>query len=211
MIAPVEFIPIAEETGLIVPIGAWVLQEACRQAVRWPEHIRVAVNVSSVQFRRPGLGTHIVQALQGSGLQADRLEVEITESLFLDSAEETLKLLHSLRALGVRIALDDFGTGYSSLSYLQSFPFDKIKIDQSFIANLLTRQGAGAIVKAITDLAAALGMETTAEGVEETGQLSELRAHGCSSVQGYLFSRPIAAKDIPMLLKHEGAIKAIAA
>ena len=211
MVAPVEFIPIAEETGLIVPIGAWVLQEACRQATTWPEHIRVAVNVSSVQFRRPGLGTHIVQALQGSGLPADRLEVEITESLFLDSAEETLKLLHSLRALGIRIALDDFGTGYSSLSYLQSFPFDKIKIDQSFIANLLTRPGASAIVKAITDLASALGMETTAEGVEETGQLSELRAHGCSSVQGYLFSRPIAAKDVAALLEREGAIKAIAA
>jgi len=211
MIAPVEFIPVAEETGLIVPIGAWVLQEACRQAALWPAHIRVAVNVSSVQFRRPGLGTHIVQALQSSGLQPDRLEVEITESLFLESAEETIKLLHSLRALGVRIALDDFGTGYSSLSYLQSFPFDKIKIDQSFIANLLTRPGAGAIVKAITDLATALGMETTAEGVEETAQLSELRAHGCSSVQGYLFSRPIAAKDIPTLLKHEGDIRAKAA
>jgi diguanylate cyclase (GGDEF)-like protein len=211
MVSPVEFIPIAEETGLIVPIGAWVLQEACRQAVLWPEHIRVAVNVSSVQFRKPGLGTSIVHALQGSGLQPDRLEVEITESIFLDSSDETLKLLHSLRALGIRIALDDFGTGYSSLSYLQSFPFDKIKIDRSFIANLLTRPGAGAIVKAITDLASALGMETTAEGVEETGQLSELRAHGCSSVQGYLFSRPIAAKDIAELLKQEGAIKAMAA
>jgi predicted signal transduction protein with EAL and GGDEF domain len=211
LVSPVEFIPIAEETGLIVPIGAWVLQEACRQAVLWPDHIRVAVNVSSVQFRKPGLGASIVQALQGSGLQPDRLEVEITESIFLDSSDETLKLLHSLRALGIRIALDDFGTGYSSLSYLQSFPFDKIKIDRSFIANLLTRQGAGAIVKAITDLASALGMETTAEGVEETGQLSELRAHGCSSVQGYLFSQPIAAKEIAELLKREGAIKAMAA
>jgi diguanylate cyclase (GGDEF)-like protein len=211
MVSPVEFIPIAEETGLIVPIGAWVLQEACRQAAQWPGHIRVAVNVSSVQFRKPGLGAIIVQALQGSGLQPNRLEVEITESIFLDSSDETLKLLHSLRALGIRIALDDFGTGYSSLSYLQSFPFDKIKIDRSFIANLLTRQGAGAIVKAITDLASALGMETTAEGVEETSQLSELRAHGCSSVQGYLFSRPIAGRDVAELLKQEGAIRARAA
>jgi diguanylate cyclase (GGDEF)-like protein len=211
LMPPVEFVPIAEDTGLIVPIGAWVLQEACRQAAKWPGHIRVAVNVSSVQFRKPGLGTHIVQALQGSGLQPDRLEVEITESMFLNGTEETLKLLHSLRALGIRIALDDFGTGYSSLSYLQSFPFDKIKIDRSFIANLLTRPGASAIVKAITDLASALGMESTAEGVEEAGQLAELKAVGCTSIQGYLFGRPIAAKDIPDLLEREGTIKAIAA
>jgi diguanylate cyclase (GGDEF)-like protein len=211
LVSPVEFIPIAEETGLIVPIGAWVLQEACRQAATWPDHIRVAVNVSTVQILRPGLGATIVQALQGGALPADRLEVEITESIFLDSSEDTLRLLHSLRSLGIRIALDDFGTGYSSLSYLQSFPFDKIKIDRSFIANLLTRPGAVAIVRAITDLASALGMETTAEGVEETSQLSELRAHGCSSVQGYLFSRPIAAADVAELLRREGAIKAIAA
>ena len=139
------------------------------------------------------LNETIVHALAERGLAPDRLEVEITESIFLDGGEATLRLLHQLRSLGVRIALDDFGTGYSSLSYLQSFPFDKLKIDRSFIQNLLTRDGASAIVHAITELANALGIETTAEGVEETAQLMELRAHGCSSVQGYLFSEPMTA------------------
>ena len=211
LVSPVEFIPIAEDTGLIVQIGAWAMQEACRQAVQWPDPIRVAVNVSTVQFRRPGLAHVIVQALQSSGLRPDRLEIEITESIFLDNSDSTLRLLHSLRALGVRIALDDFGTGYSSLSYLQSFPFDKIKIDRSFIMDLMTRPGAGAIVKAITDLATALGMETTAEGVEDHDQLAELRAHGCSSVQGYLFSRPIAAAQVHELLKQDKLFKSAAA
>jgi predicted signal transduction protein with EAL and GGDEF domain len=199
-VSPAEFIPIAEETGLIVEIGAWVLREACQQAVRWPDHVRVAVNVSSVQIRRPGLNEVVMRALAASGLAPTRLELEITESLLLDGSEATLKLLHGLRTLGVKIALDDFGTGYSSLSYLQSFPFDKIKIDQSFIRDLLKRPGAVAIVRAITDLARALGMETTAEGVEEGEQLDELRKHGCSSVQGYLFSRPIAASAVHALL-----------
>jgi EAL domain-containing protein (putative c-di-GMP-specific phosphodiesterase class I) len=134
------------------------------------------------------------------------LEIEITESIFLDGGESTLKLLHSLRSLGVRIALDDFGTGYSSLSYLQSFPFDKLKIDRSFIQNLLTRPGASAIVRAITELANALGMETTAEGVEENDQLTELRSHGCSSVQGFLFSKPISAAAVDLLLSTENAM-----
>jgi diguanylate cyclase (GGDEF)-like protein len=192
-IQPGEFVPVAEETDLIVPIGNWVIQEACRQARAWPDDIRVAVNVSSVQFRRPGLQNVILQALAASGLEPRRLEVEITESIFLESLESTLAVLHALRSLGVRIALDDFGTGYSSLSYLQSFPFDKIKIDRSFIEQLLTRPGASAIVRAITDLARALGMESTAEGVEDSGQLDELRRHGCTSVQGYLFSRPVDA------------------
>jgi diguanylate cyclase (GGDEF)-like protein len=200
LVAPTDFIPIAEETGLIVPIGAWVMREASRRAMTWPEHIRIAVNVSSVQFRRPGLAETVMHALQSSGLRPDRLEIEITESIFLDSSDATLRLLHSLRHLGVRVALDDFGTGYSSLSYLQSFPFDKIKIDRSFIIGLQTRQGAAAIVKAITDLATALGMETTAEGVEDLGQLATLRAHGCSSVQGYLFSKPITAHEVDVLL-----------
>ena len=135
----------------------------------------------------------MLQALAASGLEPSRLELEITESIFLEGLDTTNRMLHGLRAIGVRIALDDFGTGYSSLSYLQSFPFDKIKIDRSFIQDLLTRPGAVAIVRAITDLARALGMETTAEGVEENDQLAELRKHGCSSVQGYLFSRPINA------------------
>jgi diguanylate cyclase (GGDEF)-like protein len=196
LVSPDEFIPLAEETGLIVPIGAWVIQEACRQAVRWPDHIRVAVNVSSVQFRRPGLANVLVQALAGSGLDPKRLEVEITESIFLESSEALIAILHSLRNMGIRIALDDFGTGYSSLSYLQSFPFDKIKIDRSFIQQMLSRAGSTAIVRAIADLARALGMETTAEGVENPEQLAELRLHGCSSVQGYLFSRPVDAAGV---------------
>ncbi len=200
MISPADFIPVAEDTGLIVPIGAWAMREACREATHWPEHVRIAVNVSSVQFHRPGLNEVILQALAASGLAPNRLEVEITESIFLEGSESTLKVLHGLRELGVRVALDDFGTGYSSLSYLQSFPFDKIKIDRSFIQNLLTRTGAVAVVRAIIDLAGALGMETTAEGVEETEQLSELRNQGCSSVQGFLFSRPVQAADVHVML-----------
>ncbi|MDB5680741.1 MAG: diguanylate cyclase domain protein [Sphingomonas bacterium] len=211
MIAPVDFIPIAEDTGLIVEIGAWVLREACAQAASWPAHVRVAVNVSSVQFRRPGLNETVLQALAASGLDPSRLELEITESVFLEGLDTTNRMLHGLRAIGVRIALDDFGTGYSSLSYLQSFPFDKIKIDRSFIQDLLTRPGAVAIVRAITDLARALGMETTAEGVEENDQLTELRKHGCSSVQGYLFSRPINAIAVRELLADEASRNAAAA
>jgi EAL domain-containing protein (putative c-di-GMP-specific phosphodiesterase class I) len=138
-----------------------------------------------------------------SGLDPGRLEVEITESIFLEGSEATLRLLHALRAIGVRIALDDVGTGYSSLSYLQSFPFDKLKIDRSFIHNLLTRDGASAIVRAITELAHALNIETTAEGVEETAQLVELRAHGCSSVQGFLFAEPMTAQDVEKLFRDD--------
>jgi diguanylate cyclase (GGDEF)-like protein len=204
LISPAEFIPVTEDTGLIVPLGAWVLREACAQAATWPEHVRVAVNVSAVQFHRGALNETILRALADSGLAPNRLEVEITESIFLDGGEATLRLLHALRALGVRIALDDFGTGYSSLSYLQSFPFDKLKIDRSFIQNLLTRDGATAIVHAITELANALGIETTAEGVEETAQLMELRAHGCSSVQGFLFSEPMSVADVERLFKEDG-------
>jgi len=196
LVAPDEFIPLAEETGLIVPIGTWVIQEACRQATKWPDHVRVAVNVSSVQFRKPGLANILMQALAASGLDPRRLEVEITESIFLESSDALIAILHSLRNMGIRIALDDFGTGYSSLSYLQSFPFDKIKIDRSFIQQMLSRSGSTAIVHAITDLARALGMETTAEGVESSEQLAELRLHGCSSVQGYLFSRPVNAAGV---------------
>ncbi|MFL6725814.1 MAG: putative bifunctional diguanylate cyclase/phosphodiesterase [Sphingomicrobium sp.] len=203
LVGPAEFIPIAEDTGLIVPIGAWVVREACARAARWPEKIRVAVNVSAVQFHRGALHETILRALADSGLAPGRLEVEITESIFLDGGDTTLRLLHALRAIGVRIALDDFGTGYSSLSYLQSFPFDKLKIDRSFIQNLLTRDGASAIVRAITDLAHALNIVTTAEGVEETGQLMELRAHGCSSVQGFLFAEPMASADVDKLFRDD--------
>ena len=203
LISPADFVPIAEDTGLIVPIGAWVIREACAQAARWPEQIRIAVNVSPVQFHRGALHETILRALANSGLAPERFEVEITESVFLDGGEATLRLLHALRALGIRVALDDFGTGYSSLSYLQSFPFDKLKIDRSFIQNLLTREGASAIVRAITELAHALNIETTAEGVEETAQLMELRAHGCSSVQGFLFAEPMTAADVDQLFRDD--------
>jgi diguanylate cyclase (GGDEF)-like protein len=203
LIAPAEFVPIAEDTGLIVPIGAWVVRQACAQAASWPKHVRIAVNVSPVQFHRGALSETILLALADSGLEPGRLEIEITESIFLEGSETTLRLLHSLRSLGIRVALDDFGTGYSSLSYLQSFPFDKLKIDRSFIHNLLTRDGASAIVRAITELAHALNIETTAEGVEETAQLMELRAHGCSSVQGFLFAEPMTAADVDRLFKED--------
>jgi diguanylate cyclase (GGDEF)-like protein len=209
-ILPGEFIAITEDTGLIVPIGAWVIREACARAATWPDNIKVAVNVSAVQFHRGGLHETILRALADSGLAPARLEIEITESIFLEGGEATLRLLHSLRSLGVRVALDDFGTGYSSLSYLQSFPFDKLKIDRSFIQNLLTRNGASAIVRAITELAHALDIETTAEGVEETAQLMELRAHGCSSVQGFLFAEPMSAADVERLFDDEGAAQNVA-
>ena len=200
LLGPNEFIPVAEETGLIVPIGEWVLKEACRQAQTWPHDIRVAVNFSTVQFQSTGLTNVVFQTLATSGLAPDRLEVEITETLFLESSGQILEILHALKAIGVRIALDDFGTGFSSLSYLRRFPFDKIKIDRSFILELLSEKEASAVVKAITDLAAALDMETTAEGVEQAEQVEALRAFGCTNVQGYLFSRPVPAGEVlPML------------
>jgi diguanylate cyclase (GGDEF)-like protein len=199
-ISPLDFIPLAEDTGLIVPIGDWVIREACRAARDWPDHVRIAVNVSPVQFRSPGLNAIILQALAESGLPPQRLELEITESLFIDNPATTLASLHSLRALGVRVALDDFGTGYSSLSYLRAFPFDKIKIDRSFIMDLLSSDGATAIIKAIVTLSEALGMETTAEGVEDAGQLDILRQQGCSQIQGFYFSEPITLDLVPGLL-----------
>ncbi|MDO7835598.1 EAL domain-containing protein [Sphingobium sp. HBC34] len=201
MVSPLQFIPLAEETGLIIPIGEWVIHEACRVAASWPDHIRIAVNVSPVQFRSSTLNSIVLQGLARSGLDPQRLELEITESLFIDNVEATLASLHSLRTLGVRVALDDFGTGYSSLSYLRSFPFDKLKIDRSFIVDLLAHEGATAIIRAITTLADALGMETTAEGVENSDQLDILRAQGCGQIQGYFFSKPIPAGDVAQLLQ----------
>ena len=200
LVSPVDFIPLAEDTGLIIPIGEWVIREACRVARTWPQHVRIAVNVSPVQFGHVGLKSVILQALAETGLAPNRLELEITESLFIENPEATLASLHSLRALGVRVALDDFGTGYSSLSYLRSFPFDKIKIDRSFIIDLLNSKGATAIIKSITTLAEALGMETTAEGVESAGQLDILRQQGCSHIQGYYFSRPIVETAVTEML-----------
>jgi diguanylate cyclase (GGDEF)-like protein len=202
-ISPVEFIPVAEQCGLIVAMGEWVVHEATREASGWPGDLRVAVNVSPIQFRNSGFANIVFQALTRSGLPAHRLEVEITESVFLEGTTSTLDLLHRLRALGVRIALDDFGTGYSSLSYLRSFPFDKIKIDRSFITPVASDEGAAAIVRAIVDLAGAFDMETTAEGVEDEQQLAKLRDQGCGSIQGYLFSRPLTAQGVAALLGDE--------
>ncbi|WP_304560357.1 putative bifunctional diguanylate cyclase/phosphodiesterase [Sphingomonas immobilis] len=197
---PAEFIPVAEETGMIIAIGEWVMHEACRQAVKWPDHVRVAVNVSPLQFRASGFANVIFQALSRSGLVHSRLEIEITESVFLEGESAVVSLLHQLRAMGVRIALDDFGTGYSSLSYLRSFPFDKIKIDKSFVDRVANDTSSAAIVRAIVDLATALHMETTAEGVEDDDQLARLRGQGCSSIQGYLFSRPIEGDMVAAMI-----------
>ena len=207
-VPPIDFIPVAEDTGLIIAIGDWVMQEACRQATAWPEHVRVAVNVSPLQFRNSGFQNVIFQALTRSGLTPNRLEVEITESVFLEGETSVLNLLHQLRAMGVRVALDDFGTGYSSLSYLRSFPFDKIKIDKSFVNSVAQDESSSAIVRAIVDLANALHMETTAEGVEDRDQLDELRGQGCSSIQGYLFSRPVEADAVIAMIA--GPMSAVA-
>jgi diguanylate cyclase (GGDEF)-like protein len=206
MVPPSEFIPVAEEIGLIVPLGAWVIQQACREAATWPKHISVAVNLSSAQFRGLALVQTVVSAMNDAGLSPLRLELEITESALLADSESTIATLNNLRALGVRIAMDDFGTGYSSLSYLRSFPFDKIKIDRSFIKDLDEEGDCSAIVKAVAGLGAALGMTTTAEGVETVEQLRQIRAHGCTEVQGYFFGRPCPARALPALFqKHTAA------
>jgi diguanylate cyclase (GGDEF)-like protein len=190
MVSPAEFIPVAEDIGLIVPLGEWVLNEACTTAAAWPRDTKVAVNLSPVQFRNGALVRSVRKALAGAGLAASRLELELTETALFQENEATLETLHQLRALGVRIALDDFGTGYSSLSYLRSFPFDKIKIDQSFVRELSTRPDCLVIVRSIVGLGAGLKMSITAEGVETEDQLLQVRAAGCTEVQGYYFGRP---------------------
>ncbi len=200
MISPVNFIPLAEETGLIVPIGDWVLRQACMDAAGWSRDVGVAVNLSPVQFKNPNLVSTVKQALEASGLPARRLELEITESVLLQNSEATLAVLHELRGFGVRISLDDFGTGYSSLSYLRSFPFDKIKIDRSFVSELATRDDSMAIVRAVTGLGKSLGIVTTAEGVETDAQFELLRQEGCTQAQGYLFSRPRPAAEVERML-----------
>lgn len=199
-IAPVDFIPLAEETGLIVAIGRWVLAQACRDAASWPETISVAVNVSSVQFADGSLVREVINALGDSGLQPGRLELEITESVLMRDADQALLMLRELRQCGVRVAMDDFGTGYSSLSYLRSFPFGRIKIDRSFIHDIETNAEAQAIVRAVCGLGCSLGMAITVEGVETLGQLAAARREGCSNVQGYLFSRPRPAVDVPYMI-----------
>jgi len=199
MVSPASFIPLAEEIGFIVPIGEWVIRQACATAARWPGNLKVAVNISAVQFRNPGLSEVIVNALAASGLDPARLEIEITESVLLQNREATLAVLHQLRALGVRIALDDFGTGYSSLTYLQCFPFDKIKIDRSFVKDITENSGSLNIVRAVAALARGMGMAATAEGVETREQLDSITSEGCTEMQGFLFSRPLPALEIERL------------
>ncbi|MGE0628416.1 MAG: EAL domain-containing protein, partial [Hyphomicrobiaceae bacterium] len=195
VLAPGQFIQLAEEIGLIVPLGEWVIREACATASTWPEHLTISVNLSPLQFRT-GLVQVIVNALAASGLDPRRLELEITESILLEDNGSTIEILRQLQALGVRIAMDDFGTGYSSLSYLQTFPFDKIKIDQSFVKNLETSAGSLSIVRAIAAMAKGMGITTTAEGVETEQQLMRVHAEGCSEMQGYLISRPVPASEL---------------
>ena len=200
MISPAEFIPLAEDTGLINQLGEWVLTSACKEAATWPDTVRLAVNVSPVQFRSGTLALKVMAALAASGLAANRLELEITEAVLIRDDEAALAVLHDLRAIGVRIALDDFGTGYSSLSYLQRFPFDKIKIDRCFITGIAEPQGSSSIVQAVVTIAADRRMTTTAEGVETEAQRDLLRELGCSEMQGYLFSPPKPAAEVrPML------------
>src|SRR3984957_792712 len=200
LVLPSEFISLAEETGLIVPIGDWVLRTACADAARWPRDVRLPVNISPAQFKSRNLVASVSTALSAAGLAANRLELEITESVLLQDTEATLATLHKLRALGLRIAMDDFGTGYSSLSYLRSFPFDKIKIDRSFVAELAVRGDSMAIVRAVTGLGRSLGISTTAEGVETSEQLALLRSEGCNEVQGYLFSAAQPAAEVDKML-----------
>jgi diguanylate cyclase (GGDEF)-like protein/PAS domain S-box-containing protein len=201
MISPAEFIPVAEETGLINAVGGLMLRRACADAAQWPDDVRVAVNLSPLQFRVGNLLSVVMDALKASGLSPKRLELEITETLLLDKSDQVLATLHALRALGVRISMDDFGTGYSSLSYLRSFPFDKIKIDQSFVRDLDSNHDGQAIVRSIISLGMGLGVTITAEGVETEAELSCLRAEGCHEGQGFLFSRARPNAEITALLQ----------
>jgi EAL domain-containing protein (putative c-di-GMP-specific phosphodiesterase class I) len=200
-VPPAEFIPLAEETGLIVPIGEWVIRAACAEAARWPHRVRIAVNLSPVQFRSRNLVATVVNALALSGLDPRRLELEITESVLLENTDATLATLHQLRNLGVRISMDDFGTGYSSLSYLRSFPFDKIKIDRSFTRDIESTADSAAIVRAVASLGTSLGIITTAEGVETARQLEIVRGEGCTEVQGHVFSQAVPADGVWAILQ----------
>lgn len=201
IISPADFIPVAEDIGLIMPLGDWIIEKACMAAAAWPRDMKVAVNLSSVQFRNKALVQGVSKALKRAGLAARRLELELTESALFQENETTLNTLHQLRDLGVRIALDDFGTGYSSLSYLRSFPFDKIKIDQSFVQELSTRADCKVIVQSIVSLGAGLGMSIIAEGVETEDQFLQIRAVGCTEVQGYYFDRPRPASELVFSLE----------
>jgi diguanylate cyclase (GGDEF)-like protein len=210
IVSPADFIPIAEETGLVIPIGEWVLRSACATAAAWPEFITVAVNLSPVQFRSRGLVTMVMSALADAGLAPHRLELEVTETALLDDSETTVETLHQLRELGVRVSLDDFGVGYSSLSYLRKFPFDRIKIDRSFVGTLGDSPESAAIVRTIASLGAVLGVETTAEGVETDDQLAFVRECGCTAVQGFYFGRPCPAAEIGRMIETLDAVRQVA-
>ncbi len=199
-VPPSEFIPVAEDMGLIIQLGEWALRQACAEAAEWPEEIRVSVNLSPLQFSKGNLVSTVVSALASSGLPASRLELEITELVLLEKSERNIAILNQLRELGARISMDDFGTGYSSIGYLRSFPFDKIKIDQSFVRDLLVDEGSLAIVRAIASLGVSFGMTTTAEGVETEEQMRCLNLEGCVEVQGYLYSRPVPTSEIAGVL-----------
>lgn len=203
MISPAQFIPLAEETGAIEVLGEWALHQACQDALNWPENVRVSVNLSPVQFRRPGLIDIVKAVLATSELDARRLELEITESVLLQNNAVNLEALHQLRALGLTIALDDFGTGYSSLSYLQRFPFDKLKIDQSFVRDLESRPDSLSIVQSIATLGRNLRMRTTAEGVETLAQLETITAAGCTEAQGYYFGKPMPEPEFRTMLTRD--------
>ncbi|ARO29462.1 GGDEF/EAL domain-containing protein [Rhizobium sp. NXC14] len=199
-VPPMDFIPLAEEVGLVVDIGRWVLRQACRDAAQWPENIKVAVNVSAIQFRSGNLTHDVSEALAAAGLSPSRLELEITESVLMENLSEVLPILHALKDRDIRISMDDFGTGYSSLSYLSSFPFDKIKIDKSFVNDIVDSKEAHAIMRAIILLGDALGMRVTVEGVETAAQLTLLESEECDEIQGYHISPPRPVRDVPHLL-----------
>jgi EAL domain-containing protein (putative c-di-GMP-specific phosphodiesterase class I) len=200
MVPPSTFLPLAEKIGAIVGLGEWAIRNACATAVRWPEHLRVAVNISPMQFRSPALAKIVAGALEASGLAAHRLELDITELVLLGEGTATLDVLNRLRGLGVRLAMDDFGTGYSSLSHLHNFRFDKVKIDRSFVKSVVADAGSLNIVRAVAAMAHSLGMATTAEGVETFEQLEIIKSEGCTEMQGYLFSPPVSVQEVDKLL-----------
>jgi EAL domain-containing protein (putative c-di-GMP-specific phosphodiesterase class I) len=196
LVSPATFITCAEETGIIVPLGEWVIRKAIEEAAQWREDVPVAINLSPAQMQNPSLIATVVGALAAAQMNPSRLEIEIVESVLMDETEHNIRTLHALRELGVKIALDDFGTGYSSLSYLRAFPFDKIKIDQRFVRDIETSTENQAIVRAIISLARDLKMRITAEGVENEQQAAVLAGLGCTEVQGFLYSRPMPASEV---------------
>jgi predicted signal transduction protein with EAL and GGDEF domain len=211
MVPPAEFIPVAEEIGLIVALGEWVIRRACEDAAGWPEEVCVAVNLSPTQLSSKNLVPTVLSALAASRVPAHRLELEITEAVLMQNTEATLKTLHQLRSLGIRISMDDFGTGYSSLSYLRSFPFDKIKIDRCFINGLGDSTESDAIVQAVAGLAMSLSMTTTAEGVETREQLDRVRELGCTDVQGFFYSPPVPMRELAQILAKRQGERVVAA